>query len=138
MKHRRQFPERLIRTLVLTAVCSAAALALADLASATQGINYGNFNPLTGRPYTTADTTIKYGGFNPLTGRPDSAPTPSHTGPLSAPVVTTSRPAALTVRTVVRDHGGEQLTIILAAGAMLIALASTGYTIVRTSNVRTR
>ncbi|HET7049430.1 MAG TPA: hypothetical protein VFI54_14300 [Solirubrobacteraceae bacterium] len=137
MKHSCHFSWGLIRTLVLTAVTSAAALLLVGFTSASGGINYENSDPLTGRP-AVSDVSVNYGDFNPLTGRPDSAPQP--TSPSSRTVRVGGSPelAAPSVRTVVKDHGGHVLAISLAAGAILIALASAGYTVVRASTARAR
>jgi hypothetical protein len=136
MKHGRRFSQRLIGTLVLIAASSAVALVLVGLASASDGINYGGFNPLTGRP--AVSDAVNYGDFNPLTGRPYSAPQPTNRSTRSVRVGGTPEFAVPKVRTVVKEHGGQVLAISLAAGAILIALASAGYTVVRASAARAR
>jgi hypothetical protein len=54
MTHTRRF----VRTLALVAVCSVVALALAGVAQASGSTNYGNFNPMTGRPYTLSEAKL--------------------------------------------------------------------------------
>jgi hypothetical protein len=136
MKHSRRFSQRLTGILVLTAASSAVALVLVAFASASDAINYENFNPLTGRPAVWG--AVNYGDFNPLTGRPYSAPQPTSRSSRSVRVGGTPEFAAPSVRTMVMDHGGQVLAISLAAGAILIALASAGYTVARASAAWTR
>jgi hypothetical protein len=129
MKHNSQ---RVIRAVVLTAACSAVVLALAASAVASNGPNYGNFNPMTGKPDTARDAGINYGGFNPLTGRPDGAAQPA--GSPDVPISATPEPKPAT-QTVIEHQGGQALPIALAGAALLIALAGTGYTVVRVSRL---
>lgn len=69
---------RPLRGLAVMAVCCAFGLAVAGAAVASNGPNYGNFNPLTGKPYVASpQVAVKYGDFNPLAGRPNSAPRPA-------------------------------------------------------------
>lgn len=135
MKHPRRSTHRLIRALVLAAAFSALTLALAGSAIASDGPNYGNFNPLTGKPYGAPGVTLKYGDFNPLTGRPNGAPQATGDATRVVGIGATTEPAAPTARTVVKEHGGQTLAISLAAAAFLITLAGTGYMVVRTSGL---
>jgi hypothetical protein len=128
---------RLTRTLVLLAACGAFALAPAGIASASNGPNYGHFNPLTGKPNSTAaEVPLSYGDFNPLSGRPNSAPQPTNAGAGDAPVGTVREPAGGSVQTVIKDHGSQTLALSLAAAAFLVALVGAGYVVIRTSGVQ--
>jgi hypothetical protein len=114
MKHR-PVSRRLTRTLVVATACTAVALVLAGIASASPGPNYGNFNPLTGRPNDAPRAVVR---ISP-----------------EGQVGITQAPAASTVRTVVERHGGQTLAISLAGAAFLVTLAGTGYMLVRVSRM---
>jgi hypothetical protein len=125
----RKTHHRPLRTLAAMAACCALALAVAGTALASNGPNYGNFNPLTGRPYAAPPQVgLKYGDFNPLSGRPNGAPQPASSG---VDVSTTPQPAARTVQTVIHDNGSQTLPLSLAGAALLIAIAGMGFTVIR-------
>jgi hypothetical protein len=108
MTDSRRHSHRFKRMLIPLAVCAALALSLTGVAYASGGTNYGNFNPLTGQPYSLSDST-------------DPA----------AP----AEPAAPTVQPVVEDNSDQALAIGLAAAALLVALAGAGYTVIRISRL---
>ena len=77
----------------------------ASLATPGQPIEYGDFNPLTGKPMPNvgspniaANPPIEYGGFNPLTGKPmANGATPDES----------SIAAAISAAQPVEDHSGS-------------------------------
>jgi|tagenome__1003787_1003787.scaffolds.fasta_scaffold20014845_2 hypothetical protein len=115
MIHTRRHSRRFMRTLIPVAVCAVLALSLTGVAFASGSTNYGNFNPLTGQPYSITHSTKA--DLN------------------AVPVTPIEEPAASTVTPVVQDHGDQALALSLAGTALLVALAGTGYTVVRISRL---
>jgi hypothetical protein len=68
---------RLMRALLAVAMVAVIGLSVAVVILATAGDD-------TGASSATPIESINYGGFNPATGRPDSAPQPQDTGELPA------------------------------------------------------
>jgi hypothetical protein len=70
----------LMATVVILANDSEVVSTEEGVATPISDINYGGFNPATGRPESAPPLSsgsiphINYGGFNPATGRPESAP----------------------------------------------------------------